>query len=167
MSTEPLSPQKRQDSRSHGKRLTEGQRRAIVAAVASGIPRRKVADQFDVNYNTVKIICKSVKAVTGSEFNRNWRQRLTDELPSQSLDTMALAINDRVDIHKAAQSAATLLKGVGVFAPDVQSQVNVLVSGVASLPRDWQEAYFSSTESTPGTPTSGALPDKADITEDD
>lgn len=160
-----LGPQRRQDNAKHGKRLTEAQKRAVIAAVASGETRIDVATRFGLNRNTVSDLCKSIEHIDGSDLSTGWRSRLGDELCADSVNAIKASITDRLDVHKAASTATAHLKGVGVYASEANTQVSVLVQGVAGLPKDWQESYFAASVTPGNPPTSSGLASNGDIIE--
>ena len=138
-----------------GPRLTEGQRRLIVAAVLAGERQSVVAKRFGVHHNTVYTLCKSVKGCGIPGEPSDWRQKLTSELPAKSVKAIELSLNDTVDVHKAASTALAHLKGIGALNSDSGANVSIFVANVGTLPPDWQTDYFQVEE---GTPTGSGLP---------
>ncbi len=125
----------------HGKRLTEAQKRAIVASVAVKGSMQLVAQEFGVHRNTVAQLVNSVRQnVKVSELS-GWRDKLTNELPAQSVDAIQRSINDLGDPHKAASTALSHLKGIGALQGD-QAIVNVMVNAISSLPPDLAGDYL-------------------------
>lgn len=132
------------DTQKFGKRLTEEQKRAIVAAVAVNGSIQQVAQQFGVNRNTVAKLVKGVREnVKESAFSSGWRQKLTEELPAKSVRALELSITDTEDVHKAAATGIAHLKGIGVLQNEGATSINVLINQVNGLPADWQERYVS------------------------
>ncbi len=129
----------------HGKRLSEPQKRAIVAAVASGEPNALVAQQFGIHRNTVSELVRSVQRnVKDSVLSASrWRNKLTEEIPSASVDAIHASVLDREDVHKAATTGIAILKGIGVLASENSSTVNIFMNDVARLPADWKKEYFN------------------------
>jgi len=132
----------------HGKRLTEPQKRAIVAAVAVKGSMQLVAHEFGVHRNTVAQLCKDVRAVPNSGLSYDWRKKLTDELPNQSVAAIEKSITDVEDVHKAASTAIAHLKGIGALQGDAGATVNVFMGSIANLPTDLASDYFE-VEHTP------------------
>lgn len=148
MSTVPDLVDSTTTRKKSGPKLTEGQRRAIVAEVALGHSQIAVAQQFGVSPNTVGTLVKSVRQSQSSALSTSWRSKLTDALPTHSVDAIERSVLDTGDVHKAATTAIAHLKGIGVLAADQSSTVNVFVNQVVNLPQDWQSRYLS-VESTP------------------
>jgi len=138
-----LQPESKPERKKGGPKLTEAERRAIVAEVATGKRQVAVAKQFNVSPNTVWSLVKSVRStVNGSALTADWRRKLTETLPAKSVDAIERSIGDVDDPHKAASTAIAHLKGIGVLASENQTNVNVFVNQIANLPADWQQSYL-------------------------
>lgn len=146
-----LQPETKPRKRSSQRRLSEPEKRSIIAAVAQGVTQQQVAKDFNCHPNTVNTLVKSVKEVENSPLSTGWRSKLTETLPQLSVDAIEKSLKDDQDVHKAASTALSHLKGIGVLAQDGGSNVNVFIQQVANLPADWQSEYFTV---EPDTPTS-------------
>ena len=133
--------------RKFGPRLTEPQKRAIVAAVALK-PINQVAADFGVHRNTVANLCKAVRNVPNSPLSTAWRAKFA-QLPELAVDAIEASLKDREDVHRAAGTAQTHLKGVGIYASDAPV-TNVFVQQLSSLPPDWQAEYVGSGDASEG-----------------
>lgn len=132
----PPPPQRRKS----GPKLVEAQRRAIVAEVLNGRTQAEVAKAFNVNINTVATLVKSVKNVPESSLSPAWRERF-EKLPELCVDAIERSVKDTKDLHSAARTAQTHMKGVGIYQPDNAVTNNVFLTQISSLPADWQAEY--------------------------
>lgn len=120
------------------RRLTETQKRAMIAAVAQGETKLSVAQRFNCHPNTVSNLCKDVAGlpVRSAKGLEAWRNQ-NDEA---SFEAVHASVSDRNDVHKAAGTGLAWLKGVGVLAGD--NQINVTVATmVSAIPEDWRDRY--------------------------
>ena len=139
---QPLRP-------SNTKRLTPAQRTAIVAAVAQGQTIGQVAQQFGVHRNSVSILVNAVrKQVPNSviALQRETVQTVVQHISNGARDAIQRSVNDLQDVHKAATTGLSWLKGTGELAGDGGSTLNVFFSQVNNLPADWQAKYVSNEE---------------------
>lgn len=136
--------------RKSGPKLSEGQRRAIVAEVATGRRQKDVAQQFGVHPHTVQSLVQSVREIPNNPLNSGWRQELYEKIVPESVSAIRRSVNDTNDIHKAAGTAMAHLKAVGVVKEDSAVQVNIFTN-VQDLPADWRDKFIT-IEST-DTPT--------------
>lgn len=128
------------------KRLTNAQRTAIVAEVASGKTNAQVAKDFNVHVNTVSILVNRIrKAVPQMNGPAQWRERVV--LKSQDAIDAGVDCND--DPYKRGTLAVAVMRGLGEFAGD--HQVNVFVNAVGSLPADLRSEYLSSDDAIEAT----------------
>ncbi len=134
-----------------GPRLTPGQRHLIVSAVLAGERQVDVAKRFGVHYNTVSLLCKSVRNTPNSPLNGDWRQRLTGELPTLSVQAIERSVTDVNDVHKAASTAIAHLKGIGALQGEGNSTITVMLNSVSSLPADLAQDYLEIEATTPPT----------------
>ena len=124
--------------------------------------QQQVAKDFNCHPNTVNTLVKSVKEVENSPLSTGWRAKLTETLPQLSVDAIEKSLKDTEDVHKAASTALSHLKGIGALAQEGSANVNVFIQQVAGLPSDWQQEYFTVDEHTPSGDTSQVI----DITSD-
>lgn len=141
--------------RSSQRRLSEAEKQSIVAYVAQGHTQQQAAKQFNCHPNTVGTLLKPIKEVPNSPLNTGWRSKLVETLPQLSVDAIERSIKDDQDVHKAATTALSHLKGIGALAQEGATNVNVFIQQVANLPQDWQREYFTiEAENGPDTTTS-------------
>lgn len=132
---------------SNTKRLTPAQRTAIVAQVASGQTNIAVAQQFGVHVNSVSRLVSAVRQqVKDTVLDRESRQAPQVKALAQVIsDDAKLAIHasvqDRDDVHKAAGTGLSWLKGTGELAGD--NQVNVFIGALREMPADVRDEYLS------------------------
>lgn len=136
-----LTPVKRAE-RSSQRRLTDAERHAIVAMWSKDGSITRVANHFNVHRNTVSDLVKQVRSVQNSGSPSDWRKKLTDELPNQSVAAIERSIQDTEDVHKAASTAIAHLKGIGALQGDSGATVNVFVGSIANMPADLAGEYF-------------------------
>jgi len=127
------------------KRITPAQRSAIVAEYASGKTIGQVAQQFGVHRNSVSVMVNNVR-----------KQANSPALATHAVQTKALAqlisdeaklavqrsVQDLVDVHKAAGTGLSWLKGTGELNGD-GTTVNVFVGAIRELPADLRGEYLS------------------------
>jgi hypothetical protein len=139
------------------RRLTETEKRSIVAAVAQGETKQSVAKRFGCHPNTVSNLCKDVAGLPTKGISSQleaWRSK-NDE---GSYEAIHASVSDREDVHRAANTGLQWLKGVGVLQGD--SQVNITVQAmIAAVPPEWREELIPTPALSCGTTDSG-LPDK-------
>ncbi len=136
-------------SRSSQRRLSEPEKREIVAAIASGDSQVAVAQRFNVHINTINRLIVSVRrGVKDSVLSAStWRSRLTDTLPTHSVDAIERSVKDLADPHKAASTAIAHLKGIGALQSESNQQVNVFFSQINNLPDDVKAGYITADSS--------------------
>lgn len=128
-----------------GPKLTPQQRAAIAAQALGGASKTSIAQAFDVHRNTVHDIVRSVQQNGADPAQLDWRKRLTDTLPSKSVDAIERSVGDLQDVHKAANTGLQVLKGLGHLANDAPSMnVAVVIQQINSLPADLREHYLCS-----------------------
>lgn len=130
----------------HRSTLDEPTRRAIVARIAQGESITNTAKHFGIHMNTASRIWNSVKRVNnaGLESLEQWRLKLDQG----SFKAIESSVTDTQDVHKAASTGLSWLKGVGVLAGDQGTQVNVFMGSIANMPADLAGDYFE-VEATP------------------
>ncbi len=135
MSTSELTP----PATAH-KRITDKQKREIIAAVAQGEPKTAVAQRLNIHRNTVNAICRDVQGLPkqGVKHLEEWRSTLD----SGSFEAIEASVKDRTDPHRAATTGLNWLKGSGVLAPDNLGTGNV-ATVVSSIPEEWRSRYVS------------------------
>lgn len=133
----------------HGKRLTEAEKRAIVAAVAVNGSIQDTAQQFGVHRNTVGQLVQEVRdTVVNSEFSGDWRSKHKNE--AVTAVTSGLTCED--DPYKRATIGVSVLKGLGEYQGD--NQLNVTVSTmIAAVPAEWREEMIGTPEAEITEPT--------------
>lgn len=128
----------------HGKRLTETEKRAIVAAVGVKGSMQQVADEFGVHRNTVSELCKSVRdEVPNSVLGASWRSQMREK----AVVSVNRALDDDTDSYKSGAIGVNVLKGLGDFAPD-QGNINVQQLAI-SMPQELVRLMESETAPTP------------------
>ncbi len=147
LTSDPVAPTRRNTQR----RLSEVEKREIIAAIASGHTQITVATRFGCHINTVNALVQSVRrgvkdsVLSGS----SWRSKLTEDIPRDSVDAIHASVLDREDVHKAATTGIAILKGIGVLASENSSTVNIFMNDVSRLPQDWQKNYFNVDDAQP------------------
>ena len=129
-------------------RLTERQKREAIAWVAQGETKASVAKRLNCHVNTVSRLCTGVEGLPNKRISASL-ESYREKLDVKSYDAVEASLDDREDVHKAAVTGLTWLKGVGVLQGD--NQVNVTVQAlIAAVPADWQEEMILTP--APGTP---------------
>lgn len=158
--TESTSPQ-----RNTQRRLSEAQKRAIVAAVATGLTQKQVAQRFKVHPNTVSTLCKPVVSVQEGPLSPHWRTTLQNEAPEKAVKAIVRSLDDEIDVHKAASTGIATLKGLGHLANE-GGNTTIFMQQINALPADWA-SQFAVTPSPTGCgllPDNGATTDVIDVT---
>ncbi len=122
-------------------KLDEPTRRAIVAMVAQGATITNTAKYFNLHTNTVSRIWNSVKKLRNASVStsmEDWRAKLD----TGSFTAIERSVGDTQDVHKAASTGLSWLKGVGVLAADSTTTVQVMLNSVSSLPADLAQDYI-------------------------
>lgn len=125
------------------KRLSESQRRAIVAAYTVTGNQRLVAEQFGVHPNTVYTLVKSVRDVKHSVVSTDWRS----DMRKNAVSAVNAGLEASDDPYKRAHIGVNVLKGLGDFAPD-QGAVNISQL-FASVPESVSRLLDTTTDGTP------------------
>ena len=119
-------------------KLPDSVKQAIIADSIAGVRRDEIATKYNVHPTSISrwvskfkaVIPKGVQATSSVE---HLKQSLID--PSFQALKRSLADASSSGSHKAAATAIACLKGIGVFAPDVQSNLTLLAG---SVPADWR-----------------------------
>ncbi len=104
------------------KQVTEQQKIEMIAAYAAGMPIGAIAKQYGFHRNTIRPIVHAGTA--GIQKSQDWRERF-NKLPDLCVDAIERSVRDTGDIHKAATTAQTHFKGIGVYGADNQVAINV------------------------------------------
>ena len=153
----PIAPS---DTIKQGRYLTSQQRAAIIAEAATGKTQAEIAERFGVHVNSVsRIVCDVRRNVPDTALDRSSAK--TRELVARISDDAKLAIHasvqDREDVHKAAGTGLSWLKGTGELAGD--GGVSVFVTHVSQLPADMRAEYVSTDDALEIEATPIGLPD--------
>ena len=100
-----------------GRYLTELQRQAIIASVASGRSQISVAKDFGVHRNTVHALCVTVKPFVkrpDPSVSTAWRDRMR----SKAVVAVEAGLDCPDDAYKRGGLGVQALKGLGDFAPE-------------------------------------------------
>lgn len=127
-----------------GPKLSPRQRQQAVAQVLAGATQASVAQAYDVHPNSINRLVKSVMDGAADPAKLDWRKRLSETLPTKAVDAIERSVDDIEDVHKAASTGLSVLKGLGHLAGEGNAtNVNVLVATINSLPADIRECYLS------------------------
>jgi hypothetical protein len=122
----------------NNKRMSRLEHLAILAEVGSGKPQRQVAKQFGVSKQTVNALVKEVReAVTVDSL-----EPVVSVISRDAKLAIQRSVNDLVDVHKAAATGLSWLKGTGELQPD-GGNVNVFSQTVVSLGTNWRQEYVT------------------------
>jgi transposase-like protein len=103
-------------------KLTEAKKQEMLAAYASGMTINAIAKHYGVHRNTVRPIVQTAKS--GMQVSQDWREKF-NRLPELCVDAVERSITDTKDVHKAAGTAQTHLKGVGIYNQDRNVQIKL------------------------------------------
>jgi transposase-like protein len=103
-------------------KLTEQKKQEMLAAYASGMTINAIAKHYGVHRNTVRPIVQAAKR--GMEVSQDWRERF-NKLPDLCVDAVERSVTDTKEVHKAASTAQTHLKGVGIYNQDRNVQIKL------------------------------------------
>jgi hypothetical protein len=130
------------------RRLSETEKRAIISLIAAGHTQRDVAERFKVHVNTVQRLCADVrKNAPESALSSDWRREMNDELPPMAVSALKRSLADTDDPHKAADTASKVMKGLGHWAGD--STTNVQVAILNSIPPEWRDSMITTPTDDP------------------
>jgi transposase-like protein len=96
-------------------KLTEEKKQEMIVAYASGMAINAIAKHYGVHRNSVRPIIQAAKR--GMQVSQDWREKF-NKLPELCVDAIERSVTDRNDVHKAASTAQTHFKGVGVYGAD-------------------------------------------------
>ena len=125
-------------------RLSETQKQAAIAAVASGLSQTQVAKQFGLHVNTVNRWMQAVKKVADSGLPSDWRSTMR----LKAVDAVTQGLDCKDDPYKRGELGNKALIGLGEFKAGDQVSVNVLVNQISGLPEDWQNRYLAADDTT-------------------
>ena len=126
-------------------RLTEKQKRSIVARYAQGETQVALAKRFGVHYNTIYETIKSVRADPETGLSSDWRRQLSDDCPPLAVNAFMRSMSDLGDPHRAAATGAIVMKGLGHLANDAPT-TNIKVElqkFMLALPDDVRDQIYS------------------------
>ncbi len=138
-------------------KLTESDRRAIVAQHVAGKGPTEIAKIYGVSRQTISTFLndfrRSREGKPGEDVIGARTGDYKQELKSLAVPALKRSLSDTTEVHKAANTAVNVMKGLGEFREDRLGDVNLFVAQIANLPADWQKHYVSSddvTEDEPG-----------------
>ena len=123
--------------RSTHNRLTELQKRAAIAWVAQGQQKGAIAEKLGCHVNTISRLCAGVAGLPNRRISGSL-ESFREVIDVKSFSAIEASVDDREDVHRAAITGLSWLKGVGVLQGD--NQVNVTVQAmIADIPPDWRD----------------------------
>ena len=146
--------------RSTYKRITPAQRAAICAEVASGKTIAQVAQDFGVHRNSISVLVNNVRKQVNSPAlatHRATERNLALKISDDAKLAIHASVQDRDDVHKAAGTGLSWLKGTGELAGD--GGVSVFVAHVSQLPADMRAEYVATDDALEIEATPIGLPD--------
>lgn len=118
---------------------------AIVSQVMAGASQASIAQDLGIHRNTVSRLVQDVAKLGGDPSKLDWRKRLADDLPSKSVDAIERSVSDTEDVHRAASTGLSVLKGLGHLANDAPTtNVAIVIQQINSLPEDLRQHYLCS-----------------------
>lgn len=133
-------------ARKECKRLTPAERNQVLAKRLSGKPLDDIAAEYDIDRVTVWRICKDLQQAM-EEVHQDYRK--SQALLALSAVNKGLVCED--DPYKAMEGGIKVLKGLGLYAPDQQNQIAILLNNMpqdmrADLENGAVDGYFPTPE---------------------
>lgn len=130
-----------------GPKLSESQKRAIIAQVAVTGDKSGTARMFGVHPNTITTLCKSVTNTANSPLSTQWRAPMLQKAVQATNEGLTYR-GKGYDPYKAMTGGIAVLKGLGEFNADLAVNVAQLISNVPAgldldAPQPSSDAAFS------------------------
>ena len=128
--------------------ITHHQRSAIVAEAATGTPHTLIAQRFGVHPNSVSRIVSQVRTASQTAHSAALdrpsvqTKAIAQQISDDARQAIHASVLDRDDVHKAAGTGLSWLKGTGELNGD-GATVNVFVGAIRELPADLRGEYLS------------------------
>lgn len=129
---EPMSAIEQAIPRKSGPKLTEADRRNVIACYVECGSIGKTAERFELNRTTVSNLVKSVRESRASVLSPNWRENMRPK----AVTAVNAGLDHNKDPYKRANIGVQVLKGLGDFRGDQDLNIVTLVtSSPAGLDR--------------------------------
>ena len=125
MADSPQTPSKKLNKRP--RYLTDAERFAIVAAVATGAVKSQLAQRFDVRPETISRLIRKVKSINDPDnplAKRNYREMLR----TKAIAAITDGLDTPDDAYKRANIGVKVLEGIGEFTTTHDQDVHIEVS---------------------------------------
>ncbi len=118
-------------TRKFGKRLTKGEREAIIAACAHGAIKSQIAKDFGIRPETISRILKDVKELqyASNPLSTDYKPMLRD----RAVRAITRGLDSTRDVYAAANIGVKVMTGIGEFV----SGGNVQVNNIQAMALSW------------------------------